>query len=195
MEHSIINHQLGIQSQSDVQMTITGYHLLRSIGKKMQPHTAFHVGLFEQLCRWITNAHAAGIVEYGAVSALTDVTTDDVDAVTVGARIQTQFLAFIDVLAHVGVGVQLSPHRTDTLEKCSKRNNLINWMVLNPIPHLTDTGKTFETSFLLLQHENYKLFLTWKLPGVLRHCPPSQRRLSTAHSLMSVHFLPVGSTW
>lgn len=36
--------------------------------------------------------------------------------------------------------------------------------------------------------------LTWKLPGVFRHCPPLHKESSNSHSLMSLHIFPVAST-
>ncbi len=63
-----------------------------------------------------TDADSPRVVEDSALGALAAVAADDVDTLAVGASVQAQFMALVDVLAHVGDGVELRAARTDALE-------------------------------------------------------------------------------
>jgi hypothetical protein len=120
----------------------------------------------------LTNTNTSGIVKYGSISAFAPITTDHVDTLAVGTCVNAEFSTFVNVLANICGRVQLRSSWTDAL-RYQKRLRFLWW--------------TNQLDFVF--------FFTWKLPGVLRHCPPSQRRLSTAHLFMSVQVLPELSTW
>jgi len=64
---------------------------------------------------FFTNADAASIVQHGAIGALTTVTTNFVDALTISASIQSEILTFVNIFANIGRCIQLSSSRANAL--------------------------------------------------------------------------------
>lgn len=65
----------------------------------------------------VTDADAPSVVEHGTVGALALVAADDVDAVPVGAGIDAELFALVDVFANVCGRVELRSSRTDALRR------------------------------------------------------------------------------